>query len=267
MYIFRRFCLAAVILTAVSCGTPRNITYFQDTRNNNIAVKVKESPVRIRPEDKISIIVNCQDPKVTNLFNLPYITQRLGQTTDSAGSSSQGVSGYTVDKNGNIDFPVLGLISIDGLTREEVASKIKNELVERSLVKDPVVTVEFLNLSFSVFGEVNNPGRHAIDRDCLTVLDAISMASDLTIYGNRQNVRLLRIDNGVQKSYTIDLTSAQQVASSPVFYIKQNDVIYVEPNDVRMRQSTVNGNNVRSSSFWISLLSLAASVTNIMIRI
>lgn len=125
-----------------------------------------------------------------------------------------------------------------------------------------MVTVDFMNLYYQVLGEVAKPGRYAIDKDAVTILDAIGTAGDLTIYGRRENVRVLRNENGKARTYEVNLCSASDLISSPAYYIRQNDVIYVDPNDVRARQSTVNGNNVRSTSFWISLTSLAATVTN-----
>ena len=132
--------------------------------------------------------------------------------------------------------------------------------MRENLVKDPVVTVEYLNLCVSVLGEVNNPGRYNIDRDRTTILDVLSMAGDLTIIGNRTNIMVMRQDGKNQRIYGIDLTQGNNIYSSPAYYLQQNDVVYVEPNDVRIRQSTVNGNTVRSTSFWISLISLAMSV-------
>ena len=143
--------------------------------------------ITVRPEDKISIIVNSRDPQLTDLFNLPILSRQLGQSLRGSGTSSgssQGVSAYTVDAAGEIDFPVLGKIYVAGMKREEIAKYIKDALIRENLVKDPVVTVEFANLCISVLGEVNNPGRFSIDRDRLTILDALSMAGDLTIYGN-----------------------------------------------------------------------------------
>ena len=197
------------------------------------------------------------------MFNLPYVTRQLGVSTRYGGSyanNNQGISGYTVDADGNIDFPVLGKIHVAGMKREEIASHIKNELVTKNLVKDPVVTVEFMNLCISVLGEVNNPGRFNIDRDRITILDAISMAGDLTIYGNRYKVMVMRQEGDIQRVYGVNLTSGEHIYTSPVYYLQQNDVVYVEPNDVKARQSTVNGNNIRSTSFWISLASLLTSI-------
>lgn len=255
-----------LLLTGVtvlsSCGSSKQVVYFQDLKPGETEIKLPEvKAITIRPEDKISIIVNSRDPQLTDLFNLPYVTRELGQSSNTYTiGRSQGVSGYTVDGNGEIDFPVLGKIYVAGKKREEIAAYIKNELVRENLVKDPVVTVEFMNLCISVMGEVNNPGRFSIDRDRLTVLDALSMAGDLTIYGNRNKVMVLRQEGGVQRVYGIDLTSGEHVYSSPAYYLQQNDVVYVEPNAVKARQSTVNGNNVRSTSFWISLASLLTSV-------
>ena len=146
------------------------------------------------------------------------------------------------------------------MTREEVAVHIKQELKSHDLIKDPVVTVEFMNLSVSIMGEVNKPGRYNIDKDNLTILDALSQAGDLTIYGKREKVLVLRNENGMQRVYGVNLCSAGHLHSSPVYYLQQNDVVYVEPNNTRARQSTVNGNNVRSTSFWISLASLLTSI-------
>lgn len=248
-----------------SCGTSKEVVYFQDMQPGTTEIRMT-APVEItiRPEDKISIIVNSRDPQLTDLFNLPYVARQLGVSTRNGGSSTygnnQGISGYTVDAEGNIDFPVLGKIHVAGMKREEIARHIKDELIANNLVKDPVVTVEFMNLCISVLGEVNNPGRFNIDRDRITILDALSMAGDLTIYGNRFKVMVMRQEGDVQRVYGVNLTSGKHIYTSPVYYLQQNDVVYVEPNNVRARQSTVNGNNVRSTSFWISLASLLTSI-------
>lgn len=248
----------------VACSTPARITYFQDLRPGESEQQVvAATEIKVRPGDKLSIIVNSRDPQLTQLFNLPYVGQQIGQgsvTSNATSGNSQGVSGYTVDEQGMIDFPVLGKIEIAGKNREEIAAFIKEELLTKNLVKDPVVTVEYMNLCISVLGEVASPGRYSIDRDKVTLLDAISMAGDLTIYGKREKVLVLREENGVQRVYGVNLCSAEHLYTSPVYYLRQNDVVYVEPNNVRARQATVNGNNVRSTSFWISLASLLTTI-------
>lgn len=258
--------LAAVLLS--SCGVAqKNIVYFQDLKTDSLAYTVEQQYIRLRPDDKISIVVNSKDPKLTALFNLAVANRTLGSTSSTASTSGGQVAPYTIDAAGNIDFPVLGTLHVAGMTREEVRTFIKNELVSNNLVNDAIVTVEYVNLQISVLGEVNNPGKYNIDRDNLTILDALSMAGDLTINGLRNNVYVLRNENGKQMSYKVDLLSAKDLYSSPVYFIQQNDVIYVEPNAMRARQSTVNGNALRSVSFWTSMVSFLASITSIIISV
>lgn len=255
-----------IISLLCSCNSSKQICYFQDMQLGVKETIISPQEIKIQPKDKISILVNSKDPLLTDLFNLPIISRQIGQGNNSSTGTNQGLSGYTVDTDGNIDFPVLGKIHVAGMKREEIASYIKNELISKNLVKDPVVTVEFMNLAISVLGEVGKPGRYNIDRDKITLLDAISMAGDLTIYGKRDNVYVMRNEGGKQTSYQVNLLSAQDVYSSPAYYLQQNDVIYVEPNSVRARQSTVNGNNVRSTSFWISLASLLTTITVLFVK-
>jgi len=260
--------LAAAIICAMavcSCSTPRDIAYFQDLQPGETELTVTDPvEITIRPKDKLSILVNSQDPRLTNLFNLPIISQQVG--VDNSTNTNRGLSGYTVDSKGCIDFPVLGKIKVEGMTREKVAAKIKAELTAQNLVKEPVVTVEFMNLTIAVMGEVNKPGRYSIDKDEVTILDALSMAGDLSIYGKREKVLVLRKEGGQQRVYGVNLCSASHIYSSPVYYLQQNDVVYVEPNDTKARQSTVNGNTVRSTSFWISLASLLTTIAVLIVK-
>jgi len=179
-----------------------------------------------------------------------------------------GVSCYAIDPNGNIDFPELGTLHIAGMTRTEVANYIKQELINRNLVTDPVVTVEYSNLHFSVFGEVRNPGQFNIVRDKVTLLDAISTAGDLTINGKRTNVMVLRTDSiGNVLTYKVNMTSLDSVVNSPVYYLCQNDQIYVEPTKKRARESTANGNVFASPSFWISTASAITTLISTILLI
>lgn len=240
---------------------------FQDVHpGEQITQGITPVTVKVQPEDKISIIVNSKDPLLADLFNLPIVSRQLGTKNSGAGSSSQGISGYTVRQDGTIDFPVLGSVYVAGMTREEIAAHIKSELISQNLIKDPVVTVEFMNLTVSVLGEVANPGRYSIDKDYITLLEALSMAGDMTIFGKRDKVLVLREVEGQQRVYGVDLRSAEQLYNSPVYYLQQDDVVYVEPNSMRARQSTVNGNNVLSATFWMSLVSLITTVTVLFVK-
>lgn len=252
--------LAAVLL-AGSCATVRQVPYFQDlTSDSTLSLIPEPSLIRLRPDDKISILVNSRDPQLMILFNLPVIQRYIGSTNTTLNSSNNSLAGYTLDGGGFIDFPVLGRLRLEGMTRAEAAEYIKGELLSRNLIKDPVVTIEYMNLGVSVLGEVNSPGRYSIYKDQITILDALSMAGDLTIYGVRERVSVMRREDGRQRLYEVDLTSASDVFSSPVYYLQQDDMIYVEPNKMRARQSTVNGNNFLSSSFWVSIASLLVSL-------
>ncbi|MGM9779606.1 MAG: polysaccharide biosynthesis/export family protein [Prevotella sp.] len=245
--------LTLMVLAAVSCSTPKEISYFQDLQPGVTELTITDPvEIKVRPKDKLSILVNSQDQKLNELFNL--------QNTSGNTSSNRIELGYTVDTKGFINFPVLGKVKVGGMTREQIAEHLTEQIKEQELIKDPVVTVEFLNLGVSVLGEVNNPGRIKIDRDNMTILDAISEAGDLTIYGKREKVLVLRQENDKQRVYGVNLCSADHIYTSPVYYLQQNDVVYVTPNDTKSRQSTVNGNTVRSTSFWISLASLITSI-------
>lgn len=248
-----------MVLAAVSCSTPKEISYFQDLQPGISELTITDPvEIKVRPKDKLSILVNSQDQKLNELFNL--------QNTGGNTSGNRIELGYTVDTQGFINFPVLGKVKVDGMTREQIAEHLTEQIKERELIKDPVVTVEFLNLGVSVLGEVNNPGRIKIDRDNMTILDALSEAGDLTIYGKREKVLVLRQENGKQRVYGVNLCSADHIYTSPVYYLQQNDVVYVEPNDTKSRQSTVNGNTVRSTSFWMSFASFILSIAVLVVK-
>ncbi|MFI3315418.1 MAG: polysaccharide biosynthesis/export family protein [Rikenellaceae bacterium] len=254
----RKLLLLSMLMLVCSCASVKNISYFQDTVNGTTNELAEVQTIKVQPEDKISIVVNSKDPMLMQLVNLPDANVRVSGQTNSTNTE---VSGYTVNKQGEIDFPVLGNVYVAGQTREEIALLIKKKLIFEEVVKDPVVTVEFVNLTVSVMGEVKNPGKYNIDKEKITILDALSMAGDMTIYGLRENVIVLRESKGKQITYKVNLLDAQSLLQSPAYYLTQNDIVYVEPNSVRARQSTVNGNTVRSTSFWLSLASFLTTVT------
>lgn len=271
---YKLYLLILACLLFSSCATDKVISYFQDAQNADSARIALPSPdIRFRTEDKLSIIVNCKDPEFTTLFNLPYITRTVGADMSSNTNitgSSRGVSSYVVDAEGNIDFPVLGKLHIAGKTRNEVISYIKNELITRNLVNDPIVTVEYANLQYAILGEVRSPGRYNINSDRTTLLEALSRAGDMTINGKRKNVMVIRADSlGNVMTHTVDMTSIDSVVNSPVYYLCQNDMIYVEPTKKRARESTANGNVFSSPSFWISTASAITTLvsTILLIRI
>lgn len=265
--------MAVAMLLVTSCTTPQNITYFPELNTGSIVQAERVIDIKVKPEDKLSIVVSTQDPALSSLFNLVTVQNRLSSSSNSSGSSSSSsgggqVSYYTVDSSGNISFPVLGKIHIAGMSREDVAEYITEQLVSRNLVKDPIVTVDFLNTGISILGEVASPGRYEFNKDHMTIIDAIAMAGDLTINGERENILVMRrIGEGKQEAYRVNLLDAQGLASSPVFYLQQDDVIYVEPNDKKKRETTPNGNTPYTPAFWISMGSVGITIATLIITL
>lgn len=251
--------VAAFGLLAFSgCNSSKQVPYLQDLTAGTEQPVTNAKDIVARPGDMVSIIVSCPDPQVTALFTLVSPQLRLTGGERGAISQEQLATNYTLDAKGNIDFPVIGEVHIGGLTREQIAAHIKDILVRRELVKSPVVVVNFTNLHYSVTGEVKAPGRYPIYTNRITLLEALSAAGDLTIYGRRENVRVIREENGVRKTYEVDLRS-KELFNSPVYYMQQNDVIYVEPNARRAGESSVNENSWKSVSLWISIGSFLMS--------
>lgn len=242
----------AVFFTA--CTSTKKIIYLQDVvplKQQEIEQKYE---VIIHSDDLLAIMVNSRDPELAMPFNMPMVTFQLG-TLGSSGQ--QRVLGYLVDTNGDIDFPILGRIHAEGLTRMQLTELIKNKLIEGDLIKDPIVTVQFLNFKISVMGEVSRPGSFTISGDRITLLEALSMAGDLTIYGRRDRVGAIRENNGKRTILFHDLRSAD-IFNSPCYYLQQNDIVYVEPNKAKSGQSSINQNN--SIGVWVSVISLLTTI-------
>ncbi|MCR4854517.1 MAG: polysaccharide biosynthesis/export family protein [Prevotella sp.] len=237
-------CLLALLL--MGCATTHNTNYMQDVQNG-LQIPVEMTDIRLTDGDDIVVFVKAKDEVLTELFNV---------STPMA--PTQVV--HTVDKDGNIEMAGVGKVAVKGLTRTEAAAAIKKKIVDIYAANDAVVSVTFNNLRYSVMGEVNGPGNFDIDKDQITLLEALSKAGDLTIKGQRENVMVIRQEGNQKKVYTVDLTSGKELMQSPAFYIRQNDVVYVSANKMRQREATVNGNNWVSSSFWLSLTSLAVTV-------
>lgn len=265
---FSGLVLAAAALTAVSCSSYKGIPYFQDKVINSPETIDRHAGIVIQPKDMLSIVVSSRTPELTPMFNLPVVTYAAGSEMASS-SASQRIMCYAVDNDGFIDFPVLGKINVAGKTRWECADEIKKMLTDQNYLSDPVVTVEFTNFKVSVLGEVTSPGTYSIEGDKVTILQAISLARDLTIFGKRENVSVIREQNGKRVIYEVDLTSTD-LFKSPAYYLQQNDIVYVEPSKIKQRQSTVDDKSLRITSIAVSsgslLVSVATLVTTILLR-
>lgn len=260
----QRFCiLIFTLLMLVGCNSTKEVAYLQNldlSKNETISAS---KGITIQPKDILTIMVNCKDPELAAMFNLPVVSYQTNSEIMSR-SGSQQTLGYAVDENGEINMPVLGKLKVAGMTRWEVQEKIKSELKSRDLLKDMVVTVEFRNFKISVLGEVKTPGSYSVSGDKVTVLEAISMAGDLTIYGLRDNVYVIREENNQRTVYRLDLKSTD-LFNSPAYYLKQNDVVYVQPNKVRAGQSNLNENSMKSIGMWISIASLLTTVATLIV--
>ena len=254
--------LAVLLLSA--CNAQKEVIYLQDVVANQVQPITNQKLITIMPGDKISIIVSSRNPQMSAMFNLPQVSYRAGQSNIS--NYNEKLSGYTVDQSGYINFPQLGKLKVSGLTRAEVADMVQNSLLSSGLLQDASVVVEFMNLHYSVLGEVKTPGQYAVENDQVTIFDALSKAGDMTIQGKRDSVFVIREHDGNRVTYALDLRNVNGTFNSPAYYLQQNDVVYVKPNNKRARESTVNGNNVLSTSFWISLASLLTSVCVLIIK-
>ncbi len=261
--------ITAAVVLAAGCSTTTymQVDYLQDL-NRETTLEMKENKgIVIQPQDQLSIVVSSRNPELSAALNKPMATYMAGsEITSTAGGSYQRILGYVVDNEGNLEFPMLGEIHVAGLNRWELQDLIKNKVIEAGILLDPIVTVEFMNFRISVMGEVNSPGTYSVTGDKITLLGALSLAKDLTIYGRRDNVTVIREQNGKRSIYKVDLRKSN-IFDSPAYYLQQNDVVYVYPNSVRAGQSTINENYFKSGNFWISLSSVAITVTNLILSL
>lgn len=250
----------AIALAAISsCSTPKNITYLQNLQPGE---SVNVSPIKeivALPDDRLQIYVHSRTPELAQPFNISSRNQSSGQ--------NQQRLAYVVDSFGDIEFPMLGTLHVGGLTRQDIAELIKEEIIKRNYLKDPTVIVEFMDHSVTVLGDVTRPGLVEFEKDRINILEAIAMAGDLQITGERYNVKVVRLENGKEKAYNIDLCDANSVYQSPVFYLQQNDLIYVEPNNTKKRTTSANGNSWLTPSFWMGLASFAVSMALLFVKL
>lgn len=249
--------LLLLLLLVSSCNTPKNIAYFQDREPGKVeeVTDIIAQPFKVRPGDRLSIYVKSRNTELSNQFN-----QILGMGQTMMGGVNRG--GYVVDNNGQIEFPVLGKITVAGKDRQEIIDYITNILRSSKLVDDALVTVEYTGLYVTVLGQ--GGGRHInIDKDKLTFFELLGMIGDLNIDAKRQNVLVIREEDGLRSQYELDLCYMKNVYESPAYYIHQNDIVYIEPNDKQKRNSTVNGNLFQTWGFWTGLTGLGMTIYSI----
>ena len=246
-YLFPVIVMAVVLALLSACSTPKDIAYFQDFNSGKSIMVQNPVEIKFRPDDEIRIMVSSDRPELAAQFSL-----------SSGGSGGGEGSRYTIDSEGCIRFPMLGKIHVAGLNRQELQEVIRDEIIAKGLIRDPIVTVDYSNLYVIILGDVGT-GRILIDRDKFTILDAIGSSGDLKITGQRTNVKVIRENYGKKTVYEVNLCSAEDLYASPVYYLQQNDVIYVEMNKKEKRNSTVLGNSTVQPSFWMGLATFIVS--------
>jgi polysaccharide export outer membrane protein len=245
-------------LTLVSCSTSKqnNLVYFKNIENqlNGQLPGGNDYKITVAPEDELIITVSSEIKEATTKYNLPLSNIAGKGATETTGQPR--LQTYIVDKQGNITLPVLGLIHVKGLTTDEIATIIRNKVAEE--VKDPYVKVETSGFHVNVMGEVKNPQRIRVNTKRFSILDALAAAGDLTEYGRRDNVMVIREVDG-QKSFQRMNLMDNSIFASPYFYLQQNDVVYVQTNDVKADNSTYNQNN----GFKLSVISTCVSAVSV----
>ena len=244
---FTLFSLLLVVLLTTSCASRKELVYLQGGSNTKELVSYE--PV-LQPDDVVMIVVSSENPEVAAPYNLKAITVQ-GDTENGIGT--QRMQTYILDKEGKIEFPLLGTISLSGLTKTQAVAKLKELLKDH--VNDAIINFRILNFKITVLGEVQKPGTYPVSSERITLLEAIGMSGDLTIYGNRTNVLLIREKNGTKTMERIDLTKSDFLNSS-AYYLSQNDVVYIEPNKTRINSSAIGPN----LTVGISALSLIVTI-------
>lgn len=266
------FASGAILMVAMlsGCSASKNVLYMQNMKPEDVLVQVASEPVRVQSGDEIMVYVSTSDPEMAARLSLlsgsraPQVGQNGVQVY-----TSQVMLPYTVNSKGDIVMPEIGTVHVAGLTRSEISKDIEKRIIDAKLVKDSAVnvTVQFANLTFTTIGEISHRGTFNITKDNLTLIEALAMAGDLTIYGRRDAVWVIREQpDGTRQSYKLDLRGTDFM-SSPAYNVQQNDVIYVEPNSIRAGQSTLNENTFKSVSFWTSLVSIGMSVATFAITL
>lgn len=261
---------AAAMLALSGCGASKNVLYMQNMSSDEVIEKAATEPITIQPGDEIMIYVSCSDIEMAQRLSMMAGSRapQIGPNGVQSYNTSI-ILPYTVNTSGNITIPEIGSVHVAGLTRQQISAAIEKRIVDANLVKDESVnvTIQFANLTFTAIGEVTKRGTYSITKDELTLLEALAMSDDLTIYGRRDAVWVIREQpDGSRKSYKLDLRGTDFM-TSPAYIIQQNDVIYVEPNSIRAGQSTLNENTFKSISFWTSLASLGITIATFILTL
>lgn len=255
--------LFGLVLIMTGCTSYKTVPYMQNSSEVDLSKSAVLYDARIMPKDELTITVSSPDnPDAVQAFNL--VVARTMEGYNNYLTSQPTLQTYLVTNEGTINYPVLGTLKVEGLTANELEDLIADRIEGTYLKTRPVVTVRLSNYKISVLGEVTSPGTYTVPSEKISIYGALAMAKDLTIWGCRDNVKLIREDKNGQKSiHELNLNDANLI-NSPYYYLQQNDVIYVTPNKTKSKNSDIGS----STSYWVSsisiLVSIASLVTNIL---
>ena len=255
------FVVASALLAG--CTSYKNVPYMQNPEVvNSYREDLPLYDAKIMPKDLLSITVNTSDPQAAAPFNLTVQTPLNAALTNINTTTQPTLQQYLVNNKGEIDFPVIGRLKVGGLTKNEAEDLIREQL-QPYLKESPIVTVRMANYKISVLGEVNRPGTFTVGNEKVNILEALAMAGDMTVYGVRDNVKLIREDaKGKREIINLNLNNAELVVS-PYYYLRQNDIIYVTPNKTKAKNSDIGS----STSMWISATSILVSLASLLATI
>lgn len=246
-----------LITILFSCASPKDLVYYQNIDGMNQKEKMNSYEVTIQPDDLLMIIVSAEDPEIAAPFNLTSVAI-ANSSNPNALTGAQTMQSYLVDAHGFINFPVLGKLKVSGLNRTQVLDMLDSKI--SAYIKNPIINLRITNFKISLQGEVGVPGTYSVNSERITLIEALSMAKDMTIYGKRDNILIIREVDGVKSYNRVDITKADFI-NSPFYYLAQNDVIYVEPNKARVNASAVGPN----TGVLISITSLLITVATLII--
>ena len=252
------FCL----LLMASCTSYKNVPYLQNPEVvNNFQETLPMYDAKIMPKDLLTITVNTSDPEASAPYNL-VVQTAMNVSTSRSTYSQPTLQQYLVSNEGTIDFPVLGRLEVIGLTKSEAEDMIREKLMPH-FSEEPIVTVRMSNYKIAVLGEVARPGSFTVSNEKVNIFEALAMAGDLTVWGVRDDVKLIREDaNGKREIISLNLNNAE-VVTSPYYYLQQNDILYVSPNKTKAKNSDIG----QSTSLWFSATSILISIANLLINI
>lgn len=259
-----RIAMVVAVVVMAACSSPKNVAYIQNSDDFRPDESVYLCDAVIMPKDVLTITVNTVDPAASEPFNLTVAMPFNSRPNGESFSSSRALQTYLVDNDGMINFPIIGAIKVGGLTKTQCEQHIRDRILPYLNDKDnPLVTVRMSNYKISVLGEVARPGMFTVSNEKINIFEALAQAGDLTIYGMRENVKLIREDaQGKKNIYTINLNDAN-IISGPYYYLQQNDILYVEPNKVKARNSSVG----QTTTLWLTSTSILISLVSLLYNI